>query len=224
MRKRVFDSAFRRSFKNTRWMKQFGPRGTKAGRKLTGPESNLIRQTRSSAPNQGDRIHFFDLTIGKLIMKDEGPNKRMLPGGKIFEGLKRQYNHTIFNQAKSRYEKRKGVELGTRNLQEVPLNLALEFTFLKMPGRSFKGKKETANKEKIRKVINRLFRKGLISFEGKTAIDFSEELKEIETILDKKPAAAFAELFRKELRDETGWARHYIVSFIDPTIVLNRWN
>ena len=79
------------------------------------------------------------------------------------------------------------------------------------------------NEKKIRRIVSRLFRSGKISFEGKTGIDFSGELNALETAMGKKHAKSFASLSRKELEEEVGWARHYIISFIDPTIVLNRW-
>jgi len=207
--KKDIDTAYNRSFRNRGWMKQFGPRGTKPRRKLNAAERQLLETMRSSAPNNADRIHFFDITIGKLIMV-RGQNKRMEPGGRAFATLKKTYSET------------KSIEL-LKGMQAIPLNLALKFAFQAMP--AFRGNKGKASRGRIERIVGGLFRENRISFRGNTRVSFSAEATErIEATLGKKDAKAFVKLFRKNLKDETGWARHYIVSFIDPTIVLNRWN
>ena len=79
-------------------------------------------------------------------------------------------------------------------------------------------------KTKVRRIINKLYKQGKISFEGDTKVNFTEkDTYNLMKALGIKGGREFIEIFKKNLIEEVGWVRYYIRAEIDPVSVLAKW-
>jgi len=178
----------------------------------------------SRTPNLGERMNYFAQHLDPLI-KVKGKDGKKHYGGKLMQKIYSQYNKT-----------------GTtdpipRELEGMTLNRALAISFLslveskKMPHKVGKdlrvknGFRKKLTERKIKKIVEKMYNSGQISFKGQTKIKFEKEnIASMVKILGRQETGIFMKSLRRNVSQETGGIRWHLESIVDPTHVLNKWD
>ena len=178
--------------------------------------SNLVKELRNKVPDHGLRMKYYNKTIGKNMMGKKPDGK--MGYTKLFLTLKRKYR-------KDMAEKGEADVALTKELQKAPLNFALERALDRVSKHNkTNSSKNLLKKDKVRRIVYNIYKHERISFKGKTKIEFTEkETYKLMKELGISNGREFIEIFKKNLKEEVGWARHYIRDIIDPAAVLAKW-
>lgn len=215
--KRYLGTRFvRRSIEKTRSVLLFARNAVK-GPFERRAERRLLTEITAKVPNHGDRVRYLDEHVGKRLDVESTKGKPHL-GGSLAKQIIRRYW-----EAKRRDKRNEYIFL-PKELEHVPFKLALGHSLNAVINskamRRGRGRKE----KKLRKIIQKVFKEGRISFEDKTNVAFtSPEMSNIKRILGEQDGSEFIKTFRENLLVETGWTRDYIRRKIE-RILLQPWD